>query len=209
MRRIRQLTLLKNEKSAYGGDLRKTRAGRSKPRPLSTRETMHLVLRSTQAKGAWSFKNSKNEANVARIVSKFSSVYGVSVLSMANVGNHLHLHLKLGNRFTYNAFIRAITGAIALAITKRTRWNSSMSRAGQERDRENSHESNKLKRFWDHRPFTRIVQSFRGYLKLQDYVRINQLESDGYKRETARMMIEVEKLFEEPLRLARRHAIKH
>ncbi len=107
--------MLAKQKSAYGGDLLKTREGRKHARPLSTRETMHLVLRSTKAKGDWSFRKPRNEANVNRIVDKFSVVYGVRVISMANVGNHLHLQIKLTNRFTYRPFIRAVTAAIAMA----------------------------------------------------------------------------------------------
>jgi hypothetical protein len=63
--------------------------------------------------------------------------------------------VKLANRHTYAPFIRAITGSIALAVTGRTRWT-----------RVNGGE--KTKRFWDYRPFTRIVQSLRAFLNLKD-----------------------------------------
>ena len=114
--------MLKNEKSAYSGDLLRTCAGRSHARPLATRETMHLVLRSTKAKGAWSFRAPRNFKNIQRIVEHFSARYGVRVISMANVGNHLHLQIKLANRFGYRPFIRALTGAIAISVTGPTRW---------------------------------------------------------------------------------------
>lgn len=179
--RPKQLALLKGEKSAYGGDLLKTRAGRKRGRPISTRETMHLVLRSTQAKGEWSFKRAKNEAAINRIVEKFSVIYGVRVLSLANVGNHLHMQVKFANRFAYAPFIRAITGAIAMAITGRSRWT-----------REGSHERRK---FWDYRPFTRVVQSLRAFLKLKDYIRINELEGFGYRRDDAQFMLKVERRY--------------
>lgn len=189
-----QLTLLKREKSAYGGDLLKTRAGRAQGRPLSTRETMHLVLRSTQAKGDWSFKRAKNDANIWRIVQKFSFAYGVRVISMANVGNHLHLQIKLANRFAYRPFIRAITGAIAMAVTGRTRWANATAdtKSNEARSRTQVDEP---KKFWDYRPFTRVVQSLHAFLNLKDYIRINDLEGCGHKRDDARFMLGVERSF--------------
>jgi REP element-mobilizing transposase RayT len=182
--------MLKQEKSAYGGDLLKTRAGRSRPRPIAVRDTMHLVLRSTQATGDWSFRHSRNRGRIQHIVEKAAFTYGIRIISMANVGNHLHLQIKLSTRLTYNAFIRSITGAIAMAVSGRNRW----AKAGNRHALASGAPKAKLK-FWDRRPFSRIVTSFRGFLKLRDYVRINQLEGDGFVREAARMMIEVERTF--------------
>lgn len=203
--------MLAKEKSAYGGDLMTTRAGRRGARPLSTRETMHLVLRSTIAKGDWSFRKPKNQANVNRIIDKFSVIYGVRVISMANVGNHLHLQIKLSNRFTYKPFIRAVTAAIAMAVTGRNRWTRAALIAKQPNrssavnpQADSKYRQSPLTRtstagkprnekFWDRRPFTRVVECFKALLTLTDYVRINQLEGAGYKRSDARFMIGIEK----------------
>lgn len=76
---------------------------------------MHLVLRSTQAVGEWSFR--RQPELIKRLIYKDANKIGVKVHGIANVGNHLHLHVKLTHRFTYDRFIRALTGAIALAIT--------------------------------------------------------------------------------------------
>jgi REP element-mobilizing transposase RayT len=166
---MKQLKLLKNEKKAYGGELLKTRKGRSGPRPLDTKNTMHLVIRSSKARGDWSFR--KHAGKIEKIVQKFSKKYGVGIISMANVGNHLHFQIKLANRYTYKPFIRAITGAIAMAVTGASRWKKVTGK------------------FWDHRPFTRVVQSFRGFLKLRDYIRINQIEGYGHGRVEARWIL--------------------
>lgn len=145
---------------------------------------MHLVMRSSLAKGAWSFRQPKNRGCVNRIIEKFSFIYGVRVISMANVGNHLHLQIKLSNRFGYRPFIRAVTAAIAMAITGRNRWTHGK-----------SHSEKSRLRFWDQRPFTRIVIGLNSILKLRDYVRVNQLEGDGYSRSDAEFMLKVEKSF--------------
>ncbi len=172
-----QLELLQREAKAYGGELLKKRKNRRRGRPLDTRYTMHLVLRSTKAVGEWSFKKNRNEIKIKEIIERFSKKYGIRVLSLANVGNHLHLQIKLGNRYTYFPFIRAVTAAIAMAITKASRWNKPIS-------------NRKTKwRFWDYRPFTRVVESLKAFLNLRDYIRINSLEGAGTSRATARFLI--------------------
>ncbi len=163
----------------------KTRAGRAAGRPLDTRNTMHLILKSTKAKGELSFLHSKNSGRIKQIVKKFSVKYGVKILSMGNVGNHLHLHIKLSNRFGYAPFIRAVTSAIAMAVTGRSRWSK-----GKISAKGSSSKSNSAKeKFWDLRPFTRVIIGLRAFFTLRDYVKINQLEGQGVKREVARMMI--------------------
>ena len=160
---------------SYGGELLKKRKGRSKGRPLAIRKSMHLVLRSTKAVGPWSFKDPDNRGKIKHIVDRFAKKYGVRVLSRANVGNHLHFHIQLTNRHTYRAFIRAITAAIAMAVTGASRWLP----------------LNKLTtgKFWDYRPFTRIVQGFRDFLGLNKYIKLNQLEGCGYTKAQARYLL--------------------
>ncbi len=163
---------------------------------------MHLVLRSTKAKGEWSFRKPRNEAHVNRIVDKFALIYGVRVISMANVGNHLHLQIKLSNRFTFKPFIRAVTAAIAMAVTGRNRWTQSDSQkiARNKRDLASDQQNRPSKQprenFWDCRPYTRVIESFKAWLTLKDYIKINQFEGAGYKREDARFMLKIERQFE-------------
>src|SRR5271154_6007642 len=137
-RKSSQLKLLKDQPKAFGGSLFTTRKGRLGERPLDTRNTMHLILRSTKATGPWSFWKPKNKAEIQRIVSKFSQKYGIKICSLANVGNHLHFQIKLSNRFTYKPFIRAITSAIAMAVTGASRWKP-LKKTWEDR-------------FWDERP---------------------------------------------------------
>ncbi len=149
-------------------------------RPLATRESMHLVLRSTQAKGEWSFRRPKNAKNICAIVEKFGLAYGVRLISMANVGNHLHMQIRLANRFTNNAFIRAITGAIAMSVTGRNCWTK---QAAKKSINVNGSNVEQPRGFWDQRPFTRIVQSFRAYLKLTfESINLKATALDARKR---------------------------
>ncbi len=181
-----QLKLFKNEASSYGGDLLKSRKGRARPRPLASRSTMHLVLRSTKAKGQWSFLRLENGKKIRTIVEKFANKHGVKIISLANVGNHLHFHIKLSNRHSYRPFIRAITSAIAMAVTGRNRWTADAAK----RDKSSTNRSSSAaEKFWDRRPFTRIVQSYLGYLKLSDYIKLNRWEGFGVAKSQARLLL--------------------
>lgn len=167
-----QSSMMPKGQKAYGGSLLRTRKGRTGPRSISTKYSMHLVLRSSQAKGKWSFRI--HSLRIKKLINKFSVRYGVRVMSMANVGNHIHLHIKLSNRHTYKAFIRGLTSSIAMAVTGFSRWNKP---------------PKSWKGFWDYRPFSRILVSFKEYLNLKDYLYINRLEGYGYKRSQAQWIV--------------------
>lgn len=169
-----QLKLLAGEPSAYGGTLLKTRKGRSRGRPLAVKNSMHLILRSSLATGDWSFRRSANRKKIEAIFKKFSQKYAVRLISIANVGNHLHLEIQLTNRFTFKPFIRATTAAIAMAVTGRNRWTAAKTKAV---------------KFWDYRPYTRVIIGFKALLGLRDYIRINQLEGYGYHRSEAEFFV--------------------
>lgn len=174
----KQYQLFKQQPSSYGSDLLTTRKARSRGRPLATKESMHLVLRSTKAKGAWNFRKPNHQKSIQRIIDNFSRKYGVRVYNYANVGNHLHMHFRLSKRALYRPFIRALTSAIAMAVTGVNRWNKSPSGA--------------LK-FWDRRPFTRVLVGCKSWLGLKDYIQVNQLEGEGFQRHEARWIIQISK----------------
>ena len=176
---MRQQNLFRKGELAYGGSLMTKRKGRAGPRPVATRHSMHLVLRSSKAKGAWSFRRKPHAQRITRIVNRFAGKYSVRVISIANVGNHLHLHIQLLHRRFYSTFIRAITSAIAMAVTQKSRWTM-------------KNEEGPL-RFWDRRPFSRIVLSFRARLRLEDYIRVNQIEGLGFDRTNAKLILAHEK----------------
>lgn len=185
MRRKFQPALIKKNKTEYGGEYLKKRSGRSHGRPLSTKSTMHIVLRSTKATGAKSFKRFRKD--IAAILEKFGSKYAVQIVSLGNAGNHLHLQIKLSNRYTYCKFIRAVTSAIAMKVGGVTRWTKQV-------DHSPNDNAKSSERFWDRRPFSRVVESFREFLNLKDYIRINELEGYGYCRKGARFEVAMEKL---------------
>lgn len=150
----------------YGGILR-NRAKNRGARPLSRKDSLHLVLRSSKAKGLWSFQNQKLVRKIANLIQEFSAKKGVQILSLANVGNHLHLHVRITNRTLYKAWIRGLTSAIAMMVA---------GRKGLEELKQ------KKEKFWDYRPFTRVITNFKAFLNLKDYVEINKFEGLGMPR---------------------------
>jgi REP element-mobilizing transposase RayT len=140
------------------------------------------VLRSTKARGEWSFFKPKNKSRIRLIITKHARANRVRIESVANVGNHLHLHVQLLRNHNYKAFIRAITGAIALAVMG---LQFLKLRAKKSAIKHND-------RFWDYRPFTIFVNSYRHFLNMRDYMKINQLEGIGFNRLNARFLLAYE-----------------
>lgn len=157
----------KHNPLAFGGEQFKTRYGRSRPRPLCSHHTMHLVLRSTRAVGAKSFRRPRHFQRIEVFIRKFSHRFGVEILDHANNHNHLHLHIQLRRTQSYTPFIRALTAAIAIAVDGHRR---------------------KVK-FWDLRPYTRIALGKAARAILGKYILINRMEALGCQRETARNML--------------------
>lgn len=168
----KQLSMLPKVRRDYGGDLRKNAKNRG-ARPLASRQTIHLVMRSTKAKEALSF--TRHRALIRHLVEAQANNASVKVISWANVGNHLHLHIQLPRAFrsSYKTFIRGLTGAIALKFSGANK-NNKVVRESKDR-------------FWDQRPFTRVLSSWREYANLRHYVLANQFEGLGFDREEARI----------------------
>ena len=128
---------------------------------------MHLVLRSTQAKNQWRFL--RFESEIQQLITKFANKNYIHIISVANVGNHLHIHLRVRGRHYFKAFIRALTAAIMMRVTGFNRWNPAP----------------KGFRFWDNRTFTRIISTCKEFLNLKAYIEVNQWEGLGYSKDVS------------------------
>jgi len=64
--RAKQLSFLPKQELQHGGEL--TRGRRKTARPLDPKRPVHLVLRSSRAKGPWSLLHPKNERRVRRVL---------------------------------------------------------------------------------------------------------------------------------------------
>jgi REP element-mobilizing transposase RayT len=161
MKQAKQLgfEILEKNNVKYFGGARLTSHPKVK-RPLSLKRSAHLVMRSLIAKGTYSFL--KHDQVIQNLVNKQAKSFGVKIYRFANGGNHLHMIILPRSRRAFNAFIRSIAGLIARLIL------------GAERG------SAKDLRFWEKRPFTRIVEWGREFRSVCNYLHQNTLEALGF-----------------------------
>lgn len=145
----------------FGGCLLK-KSNAKTARPLSTKKAMHVVLRSSRATGEWSLRSQRSRKMIERTLRFLGKVYGIKICEFGNAGDHLHLLIKLKSRQSFAPFIRALSGTIALKVTRANKLS-------------------KLKeKFWDYRPWTRIVELKKSYSLATDTVIQNHLAAIGY-----------------------------
>lgn len=148
-------------KKIFGGSLLKKSNAKEK-RPISTKHAMHIVLRSSHAHGHRSFLKRTHSRAIDKILKGQARRWGIRLYRYENVGNHLHILLKTGHRKWLQGYLRSITGLIARMILGAQRGHA------------------KLIRFWDGRPFSRIVAWGKAYMALHRYFDKNQLEALGF-----------------------------
>lgn len=144
----------------FGGET--LRGNPREQRPLSLKRPLHLVMRSTLAKGEHSFIQPKRARAIRALIERSAKTQGVKIYRFANSGNHLHLIVLPPSRKTFSRFIRTICGLIARLTL------------GVERGKA------KGLKFWDARPFTRILEWGRDYRRTCAYLRRNILEALGF-----------------------------
>ncbi len=157
---------LKKPGDAFGGSLLKGNPKRA--RPLESKLPIHLTLRAKDSV----MRTGKNFAVVNAQVYATAKKYGVSIYRYANVGNHLHLVIKLSRRHRWAPFIRELTGRIAQLM-----------RATQG--------------FWLYRPHTRIVRGWKKAFQIaKEYVYLNELEAQGWiKRSETKALKDLRAIF--------------
>lgn len=152
----------KNEfKTEFGGSLLKKSNPKS-ARPLVTKKPMHFVLKSSKAKNEYSMRAPRNMKAIRLIIEEEAKKCGVAIHQFANVGNHLHLLIRIKRRESYKRFIRSVTARISQQVTRATKG-----------------EPSPIGRFWDYRPYTKVVEWGRHYSIAHDYVVLNRLEGLG------------------------------
>ena len=195
-----QLSFIKPQVKFFGGILLKGR--RKSIRPLSSKDTIHFVFRSSWAMGSDSFLASRNRKSVDLLISRFAKKFGVKIYQRAINTNHIHLLLKITNRTLYKAFIRALSGKIASQVMgqqsfklfKESRLSSLKSKRASEGGDGSNASNGQIKSeawlmsegFWDYRPFSRVVSWGRDFNNCIRYLKQNILEALGFVPYTAR-----------------------
>lgn len=106
--------------------------------------------------------------------------WGIRIYRYANVGNHIHLLIRVPSRSAWRSFLRQLAGGIALIVTG-AKKGAPLTKNEADRG------------FWDHLAFTRIVRFGQDYRGVALYLIQNLFEVAGVPvkkllAEGARMM---------------------
>ncbi len=162
-----QLKLFRQHKLFFGGS--RLKGNPSRARPFSKKCVCHIVLKSRHAVGDKSFLSRRNKNFVEGIIKNSSKRFYVTVRRFTNVGNHLHIVLQSPTADAQRNFLRTISALIARRVT-------------------NSHRGSpmKVEKFWDARPFSRLVPWGKAYQAILNYLSLNSLEAIGFSKGEAR-----------------------
>jgi REP element-mobilizing transposase RayT len=188
-----------NVKSAHrfchGGILRKKRAGRGQ-RPLSTKESLHLIFKANKEKLRHrSLRSSSNFALIHQIVRIYSRRFFVKIEQISIQNDHIHLLIRTGRRSFFHFFFRVVAGQIAQRMEKEGLLITAVT--GTPRNDEkttNKSKNSGLQRkagtnLWKYRPFTRVVRSWTAFKDVRIYIQLNEKEAQGqikYRKERLR-----------------------
>ncbi len=164
--KARQLALIPQSSSTeHGGDVR--RGKRKIRRPIVTKTPMHVTFRSTRARGAWSFTSGVNRIRVSELAYETAQRFNVHLYGFENVGNHVHLVLRVKHRRDLQAFLRVFGQRLMFLITGACKGNP-------------------VGRFFDAVAYSRVVSWGRDFNNLKQYLFKNRLESLGVSTRTAK-----------------------
>ena len=187
-----QLNLFKKDLRFHGGSLLYQK--RKSKRPLSSKDAIHIVLRSSWGYGSNSFLLQQNKPAIQRIILRTSRKYFVKVYRQAIVSNHLHLIIKISDRKNYQTFIRVLSSLIASHVMKMQSYRvfkslllknagdppSPATDAGDKYLKACSEIQGKGQAFWQFRPFTKILHWGRNFKNCCQYLQRNNLEAMGF-----------------------------
>lgn len=156
----------------FGGSLLEGR--RKSSRPLSRKHVIHLVMKSSQARGPQSFLRPRLSRMVSEVFRRQAKLAKVTILDFVNVGNHLHVTVRIHDRERYKQFVRATAGLIARKSLEKERGPAAKEARLERIKKTNSNKAG----FWDYRPFTRIVYWGREVHTMMSYLEKNKKQSE-------------------------------
>ena len=122
---------------------------------------MHVILRSSIAKGKMSFLSKSHSRKILSIINKNRKRFGIRIYSISINSNHIHILLKLQYRNSFAKFMKSISSIIARFMLGVKKGKA------------------KSKQFWDNRPYSRIVEWGKAYYGVKAYILQNIKEAKG------------------------------
>lgn len=121
---------------------------------------MHVVMKSSKAKGKYSLRTIRNKIKVEELLKRYGRLFHIKIYRFAINFNHIHIVVKAKRRVDLQNFLRASAGNIAAFVIK--------AKKGVKRGR-----------FWDLLVFSRIIEWGRAFKTAIKYVLQNELEASG------------------------------
>lgn len=143
----------------FGGAI----AYRCSRRPLYSGKALHVVLKSAACAGVFKFTNLQVRLRVEVIVKDWAKKKKITLYKVAIVSNHIHLLLRVKQRELYIEFIRALSSDLA---SKMKKWAKKL--------------NIKYNKFWENRPYSRIVHFGKHFQQCLGYLEKNTLEALGF-----------------------------
>jgi len=154
------LNRYRRDPNCFGGSL--LRGNPKRRRPYTHHEALHLTMRASIAKGPRSMLEPRHYRRVKQILRRQAWNFGITIYWFANSGNHLHLLIRPPRaRAHFAGFIKALTGLLARMALAAERGKG------------------RGLKFWDKRPFSRIVPWGKPFRACERYVIKNILEAMG------------------------------
>lgn len=167
---MRQANFFSPLRRDHGGSLSKhTRRGR---RPLSTKQTLHVTLRSDLATGPRSLL--LHRQRVHSVLCKAQKLFRVRVYEYAVCGNHLHCLIRGRSRTDLQNFFRVFAGHLAQQIL--AAWPLSPDEEQKQQSTQRGCRKNR-RRFWALLIYSRIVTWGREFNHVRRYIVQNTLEA--------------------------------
>jgi hypothetical protein len=149
----------RGKRRSHGGS--ESRGKRKTRRPLTTKHSLHVVLKSQRAKGRraliWHARYINTRIQTA------ARRFGVRVYGKAIHFNHIHLQVRGTAIIGLQNFFRVVAGHVAQEILREVPLN----------ENEVKSIASTQRRFWEDLLFSRLVSWGREYKRVQDYIAKN------------------------------------
>lgn len=152
----RPLSYLPRVPLHYGGE--SVRGRRKRARPFDPRRPVHLVLRSSAARGAHSLLHPHHRKQVDGAVRRLARKWRVRIHRYRNAGHGLQLLVQADEKRRFQAFLRELAGRVAMLVTGAAKGRG--------------------RKFWDHLAWSRVVDWGRDFKRTVLAVLRNLLSPD-------------------------------
>lgn len=167
---MRQTSFFPRARRDHGGILSLHK--RRSRRPLTTKQALHVTLRSDLATGSRSLLNHRHL--VRSVIIKAQRLFHVRVYEYAVCGNHLHCLIRGRSRTDLQNFFRVFAGHLAQQIL--AAWPLSPDEEQKQQSTQRGCRKNR-RRFWALLIYSRIVTWGREFNHVRRYIVQNTLEA--------------------------------